>query len=116
MAAAVNMRNALTRCGLTETTADYIMEVQGYDTPEELALAPQDDLDQMIKSAIKSAPEGVTFPATAIRKVNTFKYWTEEMLMCGLSPSDVLFSTAQIRDEYLRILRADEIEVKAKRD
>ena len=92
MAAAVNMRNALTRCGLNETTADYVMQIQGYDTPEELALAPQDDLDQMIKNAIKSAPEDVTFLATAIRKVNTFKFWAEEILMCGLSASAVLFT------------------------
>ena len=41
MAAVVQMRAALMRCGLNQATADYVMNKQGYDSPEELMLASQ---------------------------------------------------------------------------
>ena len=96
MAAQVQMRAAFMRCGVNQPTADYIMEMQGYDTPEELAMASQDDFDSMIKNAIKSSPPDVNFASVAIRKLNTFKYWTEERTMCGLPITANLF-TADIR-------------------
>ena len=62
MAAAVNMRNALQRCGFNLATSDFIME-QGYDSPEELLNVSEDDLDLMIRSASRHPPPDVTFPS-----------------------------------------------------
>jgi hypothetical protein len=72
------------------------------------------DLDNMIKTAIKSAPDEVSFPAVAIRKLNAFKYWAEERHMCGLPVFPHLF-TAEVLVRYLTLLRADEIEQAAKK-
>jgi hypothetical protein len=65
MAAVVQMRAALMRCGLNHTTADYVMNEQGYDTSEELMMASQDGFDTIVKNAIRAAPPGgVSFVAT----------------------------------------------------
>ena len=42
---AVQLRNALTRCGWTQPTADYVIRAQGYNSTEELLIASQDGLD-----------------------------------------------------------------------
>ena len=106
MAAVVQMRAALMRCGLNQATADYVMNEQGYDSLEELML---------VKNAIRAAPPGVNFASVAIRRLNAFKHWSEECDMCGLELTPALF-TAEVMNAYLRLLRADEIEVPAKKD
>ena len=90
------------------------MVAQGYDTPDQLAMASQDSIDTMIKNAIRAAPENVSFPSVSIRKLNAFKYWADESIMCGLPVTATLF-TAEVLDEYLRLLRSDEIEIAAKK-
>ena len=114
-AAMASMRNALIRCGLNEQTVAYVMDTQGYDSPEQLLMTSQVDLDNMVKYVIKSAPANVTFPSVAIRKLNAFKYWAEERIMCGLPVQAALFTDAELV-AYLKLLRADEIEVAAKKD
>jgi hypothetical protein len=52
------MRAALMRCGLNQATADYVMDEQGYDTPEELLMASKDGFDTMVKNAIRASPQG----------------------------------------------------------
>ena len=91
------------------------MDRQGYNSQEELLMASQDGFDTMVKNAIRAAPPGVNFALVAIRKLNTFKYWAEEQDMCGLALAPNLF-TADVLNDYLRLLRSDEIEVAAKKD
>ncbi len=93
----------------------YVMDRQGYNSQEELLMASQDGFDTMVKNAIRAAPPGVNFALVAIRKLNTFKYWAEEQDMCGLALAPNLF-TADVLNDYLRLLRSDEIEVAAKKD
>ena len=66
------MRAAMQRCGLNQTTANYIMEDEGFDTTEELLMASKDSFDTMIKNAIKSAPDDVVFSTASIRRLNAF--------------------------------------------
>ena len=69
----------------------------------------------MIKNAIKSAPNEVVFSTVAIRRLNAFKWWAEERFMCGLDVNPILFTPA-VLVEYMGHLRADEIEVAARKD
>ena len=74
-APAVNqMRTALMRCGLNRVTADYMIGDQGFDSTEELLMASKDSFDSMIKNAIRSAPVGVTFASTSVRRLGAFKF------------------------------------------
>ena len=114
MAGVVTMRAALMRCGLNEETADYVMEDQGFDSPVELLMASQDSFDTMVKNAIKSAPDNVLFSTASIRRLNAFKFWAEERYMCGEPTSPQLF-TADVLAQYMLIMRADEIEIAAKK-
>jgi hypothetical protein len=68
----------------------------------------------MVKNAIKSAPADVTFSSASIRRLNAFKYWAEERERCGQAIGPQLF-TNEVLQEYLLIMRADEIEVEAKK-
>ena len=47
--------------------------------------------------------------------MNAFKFWAEERALCGLPPFPQLFTVVELTD-YLLIVRADEIEVAAKKD
>ena len=92
-APAVNqMRTALMRCGLNRVTADYMIGDQGFDSTEELLMASKDSFDSMIKNAIRSAPVGVTFASTSVRRLGAFKFWAEERFMCGLPLNPQLFT------------------------
>jgi hypothetical protein len=103
------------RCGLNQATAEYVIEAQGYDSTEELVMVSQDhSYDTMVRNAIESAPPDVTFLAASIRRLNAFKYWAVERFMCGLVIFPQTF-TAEIFREYLLLVRADEIEVAAKK-
>ncbi|KAI2497147.1 hypothetical protein MHU86_17350 [Fragilaria crotonensis] len=115
MADAVNMRAALERCGLNQTTATYVMTDQGFDSTEELLMASKESFDTMIKNAIKSSPPDVIFSTASIRRLNAFKYWAEERHMCGLPVTPILF-TAAVLAEYMNVLRSDEIEIAARKD
>jgi hypothetical protein len=86
---------------------------QGFDSTEELLMASKDSFDSMIKNAIRSAPVGVTFASTSVRRLGAFKFWAEERFMCGLPLNPQLF-TGEVMSEYLLLMRADEIEVAAK--
>ena len=108
------MRNALVRCGLNETTADYVIVDQGINSSEELLMSSKESFDTMVKNAIKSAPANVTFSSASIRRLNAFKYWAEEMEMCGLPTSPQLFTVA-VLNNYLKLMRADEIEATPKK-
>ena len=108
------MRNALMRCGLNQATSEYMMEDQGIDSTEELLMSSKESFDTMVKNAVKSAPPEVTFSSASIRRLNAFKYWAEERERCGLAVGPQLFTNETLQ-EYLLLVRADEIEVKAKR-
>ena len=114
MAAVVQMRNALMRCGLNQATSTYMMDEQGFDSTEELLMSSKEAFDTMVKNAIKSAPPGVVFSSASIRRLNAFKYWAEERDRCGLEVGPLLF-TNEVLQEYLLLMRADEIEVEAKK-
>ena len=73
MAAMIQMRNALMRCGLNQATSDYMMDEQGFDSTEELLMSSKESFDTMVKNAIKSAPADVTFSSASIRRLNAFK-------------------------------------------
>ena len=94
------MRFTFERCGLNDTTATYVMVDQGFDTTEELYMSSKDIFENMIKNAIKSAPPNVTFSSAAIRRLNAFKHWAEERVMCGLDMSPLLF-TQPILTDYM---------------
>lgn len=113
MAAAVNMRNALQRCGFNLATSDFIME-QGYDSPEELLNVSEDDLDLMIKSASRHPPPDVTFPSLPIRKLYVLRFWADERIRTGLPTGPNLF-TEQVMGEYSNLMRSDEVEVAARK-
>lgn len=115
MADLVSMRAALTRCGLNQTTANYIMTEQGFDSAEELLMASKESFETMVKNAVKSSPADVTFSTALIRQLNVFKYWAEERHMCGLPTSPILF-TEVVLTEYMAVLRSDEIEIAARKD
>ena len=113
MAAAVNMRNALQRCGFNLATSDFIME-QGYDSPKELLNVSEDDLDLMIKSASRHPPPDVTFPSLPIRKLYVLRFWADERIRTGLPTGPNLF-TEQVMGEYSNLMRSDEVEVAARK-
>ena len=91
MADVVSMRAALQRCGLDQATANYVIDSQGFDSTEELLMASQESFDTMIKNAIKSSPDDVSFSTASTRRLNAFKYWAEERHMCGLSTTPTVF-------------------------
>ena len=101
MAAAVNMRNALQRCGFNLATSDFIMG-QGYDSPEELLSVSEDDLDLMIKSASRHPPADVQFPSLPIRKLYVLRFWAAEKVRVGLPTSPIL------NPRLLRMCRSSE--------
>ena len=114
MAAVVNMRNALQRCGFNLATSDFIMG-QGYDSPEELLSVSEDDLDLMIKSASRHPPVDVQFPSLPIRKLYVLRFWAAERLRVGLPMSPILF-TEQVMNEYATLMRSDEVEIEARKN
>lgn len=114
MAGVVNMRAALMRCGLNQATAEYVMDDQGFDSVEELLMASRESFDTMVKNAIKSSPPDVMFSTASIRRLNAYKYWAEERHMCGLPTLPQLF-TNEVLNEYMLVMRADEIEAAAKK-
>ena len=115
MATIANMRAALMRCGLNNATANYVITDQGFDSPHELLMASQESVDVMFKNAIRLAPADVLFSTASIRRINAFKFWAEQRALCGLSTLPQLFTVAELTD-YLLIVRANEIEVTAKKD
>ena len=78
-------------------------------------MASQESFDTMIKNAIKSSPDDVSFSTASTRRLNAFKYWAEERHMCGLSTTPTVFTEA-VLTSYLAILRADDIEIAARKD
>ena len=64
------MRNTLVRCGLNETTADYVIVDQGINSTEELLMSSKENFNTMVKNAIKLAPANVTFSYVSIRRLN----------------------------------------------
>jgi hypothetical protein len=90
------------------------MDEQGFDSTEELLMSSKESFDTMVKNAIRSAPADVTFSSASIRRLNAFKYWAEERERCGQAIGPQLF-TNEILQEYLLIMRADEIEAEAKK-
>jgi hypothetical protein len=114
MAAMVQIRNALMRCGLNHENSVYVMDEQGFDSTEELLMLSKESFDTMVKNAIKSAPADVSFSSASIRRLNAFKYWPEERERCDQAIRPQLF-TNEVLQEYLLIMRADKIEVEAKK-
>jgi hypothetical protein len=108
MAAAVNMRNAIQRCGFNLATSDFIMQ-QGYDSPEELLNVSEDDLDLMIRSASRHPPPDVTFPSLPIRKLYVLRFWADERI-CMAFPTGRNLFTEQIIGEYSNLMRSDEVD------
>jgi hypothetical protein len=105
MAAAVNMRNALQRCGFNLATSDFIMGQQGYDYPEELLSVSEDDLDLMTKSASRHAPPDVQFPSLPIRKLYILRFLAAERVRVGLPTSPILF-TEQVINNFAGLMRS----------
>ena len=64
MAAMIQMRNALMRCGLNHETCEYVMGEQGFDSTEELLMSSKRSFDTMVKNA------DVTFSSASIRRLN----------------------------------------------
>jgi nitrogen-specific signal transduction histidine kinase len=86
---------------------------QGFDSTEELLMASKDSFDSMIRNAIRSAPAGVSFVSLSVRRLGAFKYCAKERYICGL-PSTAQLFTNEVMNDYLLLMRADEIEVAAK--
>ena len=97
------MRNALMRCGLNQVTSEYVMDEQGFDSTEELLMSSKESFDTMVKNAIKSAPADVISSSASIRRLNAFKYWSEERIRCGQAIGPQLFTNDDLQ-EYLLIM------------
>ena len=109
------MRAALVRCGLNQTTANYVMTDQGFDSAEELLMASKESFETMGTNAIKSSPPNVAFSTASIRRLNAFKHWAKERHRCGLSTAPVLFSN-NVVVHNMYVMRAKEIEISARKD
>lgn len=74
---------ALERCGFTTETATHLI-AQGFDAPERLLLASEEDIDSLARTVNRNAPApNVSMPFLATKGLKGFRFWADECRRTG---------------------------------